>query len=255
MGATSRSDLSRGDFEHIAVPRLLALLERFDARATWFVPGAVAASIPDLVRSVVEKGHELAHHGWAHECVSDEDAANRRILDRGLDVLESLAGARPQGYRVPGGFVTDHQLELLLEYGFLWDSSLQGSDFTAYYVRNGDSVAPDGTYGLGEAIDLVEIPVSWQLDDFPALEFVWGLNSGLRAPSDVLEIWQGDFDYVRRDVPDGVYSLCLHTQVIARGNRLLMFEKLLEYMSGVGGVLFEPLTAYATRWKKANALG
>lgn len=255
IGSTSVSDLSRGDFERIAVPRVLRVLDRFDAYATWFIPGAVASLFPDLVRRVVDSGHEVAHHGWAHERVEHHEDENRRVLERGIEVLEELAGGRPRGYRVPGGFITDRQLELLLEYGFLWDSSLQGSDFIAYYVRRGDSLLPDGSYHFGEPIEVVEVPVSWQLDDFPAFEFVWGLNSGLRAPSDVLEIWQGDFEFMRRDVPDGVYSPCLHTQVIARGHRLLMFERLLDYISSAGDVLFETVSSYATRWKEANALG
>jgi peptidoglycan/xylan/chitin deacetylase (PgdA/CDA1 family) len=255
MGSTNVSDLSRGDFERIAVPRILQLLQRFDVHATWFIPGAVAALFPDLVRRVVENGHEVAHHGWAHERVGIDEDENRRVLERGIQVLEDLVGDRPLGYRVPGGYVTHRQLELLLEYDFLWDSSLQGSDFIAYYVRKGDFMRPDGSYELGEPIEVVEIPVSWQLDDFPAFEFVWGLNSGLRAPSDVLEIWQGDFDFMRRDVPDGIYSPCLHTQVIARGHRFLMFEKLLDYIAAAGDVLFETVTSYANRWKEAHALG
>jgi peptidoglycan-N-acetylglucosamine deacetylase len=255
IGSRNASDLSRGDFERIAVPRVLRLLERFDVRATWFVPGAVAVLFPDLVRRVVDNGHEVAHHGWAHEPVGSQEVDDRRILERGLETLEEFAGDRPLGYRVPGGFVTDRQLELLLEYGFLWDSSLQGSDFSAYYVRRGDSITPDGAYQFGEPIDVVEIPVSWQLDDFPAFEFVWGLNSGLRAPSHVLEIWKDDFDFMRRDVAGGVYSPCLHTQVIARGHRLLMFERLLDYISEVDDVLFETVSSYVGRWKEANALG
>jgi hypothetical protein len=151
--------------------------------------------------------------------------------------------------------MTEEQLTLLREYDFVWDSSLQGSDFLAYHVRAGDRLADDGSYECGEPTDLVEVPVSWQLDDFPAFEFVWDLNAGLRPPSQVLEIWQGDFDYMRRDVPDGVYSPCLHSQVIARGHRLLMLERLLDYMSAAGNVSFETLTTYANRWKRMNPRG
>jgi len=255
MGKSSATDLSRGDFERLAVPRLLRLFARHGIASTWFVPGVVARAFPDLVGSVVEHGHEIAHHGWSHERLDADVSANRRVLEKALEILEALPGGRPLGYRVPGGSMTEEQLALLREYGFLWDSSLQGTDFLAYYVRTGDRLADDGSYEYGEPTDLVEIPVSWQLDDFPAFEFVWDLNAGLRSPSQVLEMWQGDFDYMRRDLPDGVYSPCLHSQVIARGHRLLMLERLLDHISAAGNVTFETLTTYATRWKRMNPRG
>jgi len=252
MKASSASDLSKGEFERVAVPRVLRLLARYGVASTWFVPGAVAKTFPELAHSVVEHGHELAHHGWAHEGVAADEDANRRVLEQGLESLEAVAGSRPVGYRVPGGFMTHEQLALLREYGFAWDSSLQGTDFLAYYVRVGDRFASDGSYEYGEPSDLVEVPVSWQLDDFPAFEFVWNFNSGLRSPSHVLEVWRGDFDFMRRDVPDGVFSPCLHSQVIGRGHRLLMLEALLEYVTRVDRVRFETVTSYVTSWRRRN---
>jgi peptidoglycan-N-acetylglucosamine deacetylase len=255
FGKTSLSDLSRGDFERFAVPRLLRVLDAFGVPATWFVPGAVAELYPQLVDDVLAAGHELGHHGWAHEPVDRDEGENRRILEAGMATLERLSGSAPRGYRVPGGFITNDQIRLLSEYGFLWDSSLEGGDFEVYYVREGDRLDEAALYRFGQEIDLVEIPVTWNLDDFPAFEFVLGFNSGLNSPSHVLEMWQGDFDFAARDVPGGIYSPCLHSQVIARGHRLLMLERLLEHISGFSDVRFETLTSYVTRWKEGNPLG
>lgn len=254
FGATSASDLSRGDFEQIAVPRILETLARFDVRSTWFIPGATAQLHGDLVRRVVDLGHEVAHHGWAHEKLTESDSDNRRALERGIAVLEELCGSPPRGYRVPGGFMTNRQLKLIQEYGFVWDSSLHGSDFTAYFVRVDDAIASDGSVVHGSITDLIEVPVSWQLDDFPAFEFVWGFNGGLRPPSHVLEIWQGDFSYMRRNVPDGVFSACLHTQVVGRGHRMSFLEDMLAYMSETGSVAYETLSTYVDRWREAQSL-
>jgi peptidoglycan/xylan/chitin deacetylase (PgdA/CDA1 family) len=252
FGRTSVSDRSRGDFEEIAVPRILETLDRFGARATWFVPGAIAKRYPHLVERVLEHGHELAHHGWAHEPLSDTDADNRQVLERGIAELERLSGARPRGYRVPGGNMSDSQLALLCEYDFAWDSSLQGSDFTAYFVRIGETVSAEGTVATGRITNLVEVPVSWQLDDFPAFEFVLGLNGGLRPPSQILEIWQGDFAFMRRSVPRGVFSPCFHTQVVGRGHRMLFLENLLEHISSDSGIEYETISSYSDRWRKVQ---
>jgi peptidoglycan-N-acetylglucosamine deacetylase len=252
FGSTSVSDRSRGDFEEIAVPRILETLDRFDARATWFVPGAMAQRYPHLVEGVLAHGHELAHHGWAHEPVSDTDGDNRQVLERGIAELERLSGAQPRGYRVPGGYMTDSQLALLCEYDFAWDSSLQGSDFTAYFVRIDEPLSADGTVAPGRVTNLIEVPVSWQLDDFPAFEFVLGLNGGLRPPSQILEIWQGDFAFMRRSVPGGVFSPCFHTQVVGRGHRMLFLEELLEHLSSDSGIAYETISSYADRWRGAE---
>ena len=51
----------------VAVPRLLRMLERRGLRTTFFVPGWVADTWPEVVRSVRDAGHEIGHHGYLHE--------------------------------------------------------------------------------------------------------------------------------------------------------------------------------------------
>ena len=142
----------------------------------------------------------------------------------------------------------------MLEYGFSYDSSCMGHDFYPYYLRTGDQWSLDGPYRFGETIDLVELPVTWGLDDFPVSDFVFGMNQGLMAPSAVEESWRGDFDYACEHSPGGIYVLSLHPQTIGRGNRMLMLERLLQHFTEAG-VCFEPMIDYARRWRDANALG
>ena len=106
----------------------------------------------------------------------------------------------------------------------------------------------------GEPTDLVEIPVSWQLDDFPAFEFVWGLNSGLRSPSDVLEIWKGDFDYASRRPPRRLQSMPSFPSHCSRTSAVGL-EQLFEYITDIEEVKFETVTSYAERWKGGNPRG
>jgi hypothetical protein len=80
-----------------------------------------------------------------------------------------------------------------------------------------------------------------------------GQLEGLRAPSAVEEMWRGDFDYAIAHSPDGIFNLTLHPQVIGRGNRMSMLERLLVHMHEAGA-RFDTLLGYATRWKTANSL-
>ena len=74
-----------------------SLLDRHNARGTFFIPGHTALAYPDLVRRIAAGGHEIAHHGWVHENpASFDEAGERNVLERGLDALDRVAGVRPE---------------------------------------------------------------------------------------------------------------------------------------------------------------
>ena len=246
------SMISRGQFGAVAVPRILDLLDRYQVKTSFAVPGHTAYAYPRLVREIHDRGHELVHHGWVHENPAEfDEAGERRLLDKGLEALERVAGVRPLGYRSPAWDFSERTVDLLVEYGFSYDSSCMGHDFYPYYLRTGDQWSTDSAYEFGNVTELVELPVTWGLDDFPVSEFVMGLNEGLKSPSAVEELWCDDFDYARSNCPGGLFTLTLHPQTIGRGNRMLMLERLLQYFAENGGK-FEPMGDYAARWKAAN---
>ena len=121
------------------------------------------------------------------------------------------------------------------------------------YLRTGDRAPKDAAYEFGETTSLIELPVAWGLDDFPVSEYVPGQLEGLRAPSAIEEMWRGDFDYALAHSERGIFNLTLHPQVIGRGNRMLMLDRLLDYFRK-RGARFDTLVGYATRWKATNPL-
>jgi peptidoglycan/xylan/chitin deacetylase (PgdA/CDA1 family) len=250
------SELSRGEYGAVVgIPRLLDLLGRRGIRATFFVPGHTADAYPTLIRRIRYQGHEVAHHGWVHENPADFDHDGEEgNLRLGSEAIEGVIDERPTGYRSPAWVLTRSTVEILLEHGFLYDSSCMGSDFYPYYLRRGDEWTATGPYVFGEPCELVEVPVYWGLDDYPLFEFMPGAVQGLAVPSAVEEIWKGDFDYAYERCPGGVFSLTMHPEVIGRGHRMLMLERLLDYFAGHQGVVFETLETYVTRWKAQNLL-
>ena len=62
----------------VAGPRLMRMLDRLGLRTTFFVPGWVAETWPDLARSVRDAGHEIGHHGYLHESVAARTRRPRR---------------------------------------------------------------------------------------------------------------------------------------------------------------------------------
>ena len=251
LGVTSPGTLSRGEFEHVGLRRVLSLLNEFGIRGTFFVPGSTAVTFPDEIRAIRDEGHEIAHHGWVHEPPARlSETEERRALLRGLEALDRVADVRPLGYRSPGWDNSPRTVELLLELGFEYDSSLMGNDFDPYWCRVGDVATEADGFSWGHPVELVELPVAWHLDDFPYFEPVAESGqSGLRTPASVLEIWRAELDYLVSEVRNGILVLTLHPQVIGRGHRMVMLRSFLEYATMQPGLQFSACLDYARAWR------
>ena len=237
-GMASPGPLSRGEFGAHAVPRILRLLDQYKIASTWFVPGHTAETYPDLVAGIAEAGHEIGLHGYAHEAVSGLDAARERaVLTRASDVLTRITGREPSGNRTPSWDFTDSTVDILVDLGIRYDSSLMATDYTPYYARTGDKAPEDGPYRFGTPAPLVELPVSWTLDDYPHFEFVRApgvVMPGLRNPREVFTSFLDDVRYLARMEEDGVCVITFHPQVTGRGHRMLGLEWFLDQLIGLG---------------------
>jgi peptidoglycan/xylan/chitin deacetylase (PgdA/CDA1 family) len=231
-GMTAPTPISRGEFGAVAVPRLLRLLGRRGIAATFFIPGHTMETYPDECRMIVDAGCEVALHGYAHEfnpTVAPE--RERWAMARSFELAERLGGRPPAGYRAPSGELTMQTIDLLVEHGLAYDSSLMGHDYRPYPVRRGDELPDDGPARWGEATSLVELPWSWSGDDYVYLEFVTFRRSimpGLRRPGDMFDNFAGDLQWMVENVSHGVATFVFHPQVIGRGHRLLALERWLD---------------------------
>jgi peptidoglycan/xylan/chitin deacetylase (PgdA/CDA1 family) len=257
-GSNSPSAISRGEFAVVGVERILKVLAERNITSTFFIPGHTVETYPASVHAILEAGHEIGHHGYLHEnpCSLPRDE-ERRVLERGFEALEKVAGVRPSGYRSPAWDNSPNTIEFLLEYGFRYESSLMGHDFRPYWCRLGDQAVTDGPYVFGRNVDLVEMPVSWVLDDFPHFEFLKSGDSlypGLSAGSKVEEIWRDEFNFMVREEQGGVFNLTMHPEIIGRGHRILTLERLIDHMSETIGVEFTSLGTAAERFRKSNPI-
>jgi peptidoglycan-N-acetylglucosamine deacetylase len=189
----------RSEHEYVwpGLERVVEVLERHGARATFYVPGATLLENPTRFAELVAAGHELGHHG--HEHLPTSACDERTELERGLDALASI-GVTPGGYRSPGWELTPRTLALLPELGFVWDSSLMGDE---------------RPYRIG---GLVELPVHWRLDDVP----YW---TAMRDPREVLGIWTAEHDHA-----NGAHlTYTIHPELTGRGHRLTLLDGLLDH--------------------------
>lgn len=249
--------LSRGEYgARVGVPRILEMLAAYDLPATFFVPGHTAESFPAAVESILAAGHEVAHHGYGHQDPSSQSPAEeRRSLERGMAVLERFLGAPPLGYRSPSWDYSAVTLALLVEYGFVYDSSLFAGDFFPYHPRVGDRVGVEEPLHMGQEVDLWEFPVDFCLDDWPYFTFSFAPpRAGLSAPSRVLEIWAGEFDYLIAHEQRGVLTLTMHPQVIGRGHRMALLERFVQHVLSAGPARFARMGDVARELSAANEM-
>ena len=81
---------------------ILGLLDAADTRATFFTLGWIAERHPQVVRRIVDNGHELASHGYGHQRASDLTPATfRDDITRAKRLLEDIGGVAVRGYRAP----------------------------------------------------------------------------------------------------------------------------------------------------------
>lgn len=94
----------------------------------------------------------------------------RRLMDLAFACYKRHFGIRPVGYRSPYWDYSENTLDLLEEAGFLYDSSLMARDLVPYHPQRWQVNWETGNIA-GPASAILEIPVSWYLDDFPALAY------------------------------------------------------------------------------------
>ena len=238
QGQRSPTPISRGEFGLVGAERILALLQRHGIAATWFIPGHTIETYPAMSVRIAEAGHEIGHHGWTHmtpvTMSRDEEEAG---LQRGTDAIVKLCGRKPRGYRSPAWDLSENTIELLVSRGFLYESSMMGNDYTPYFARTGDVIALEEPMVLGPETSLVEMPISWTLDDYPHFEYVRNKQysmPGLMPAGGVLQNWVDDFDYMTRTMEWGALTYTCHPFVIGRGHRMLMLERLIDALKGMG---------------------
>jgi len=119
-----------------ALGRQLGVLEEIldaaAARATFFVLGKTAERYPDHVARLHAAGHEIASHGYGHSRIPDiERRELERDIARSSDILASITGQRPIGYRAPYFSLTPRRAmdtyDALATHGYRYSSSTRGA--------------------------------------------------------------------------------------------------------------------------------
>jgi polysaccharide deacetylase family protein (PEP-CTERM system associated) len=149
---------------------ILALLRRYNVKATFFILGIVAREFPELIRLIVHEGHELGTMGYYNRplhTIPPREYINE--MEMCLSLLKSVTGVDVKIHRAPEWSVTIHTLwilDVLKTYGIKYDSSIFPMSGSLYGIENapqfpykiepqGITEFPPTTYRfLGKSLDL-----------------------------------------------------------------------------------------------------
>ncbi|MEJ2539020.1 MAG: polysaccharide deacetylase [Gemmatimonadota bacterium] len=238
-GEVSIGPLSEGEYgSRRALPRVLELLADEEVPASFFFPAwslKIAPGQAERIQSAEEE-HEIAVHGWIHERNATLDAATeRRLLEQAVSALTEITGERPVGYRAPSWNLSPNTLDIVRELGFLYESSLMADD------------RPYEILARGEPTGLVELPVSWKLDDAPLFN---PLGARYANPREVMQVWMDAFDVAWEE--ETMFLLTMHPHVIGHRSRIVALRGLIEHMKSRGDVWFGTHEE-AARWVRQQA--
>jgi len=142
----------------IGTDKLLELFDKHQIKATFFTLGWVALKCPELVKRIVDQGHELACHGHGHQRVSDLTRTQFfEDLYRSKSILEQLCGHAVIGYRAPSFSINNSNrwaFDVMKEVGIKYSSSTYPIKHDHYGVPGW----PRNPYEVNKGI--IEIPLT-----------------------------------------------------------------------------------------------
>lgn len=126
--------------------RILAMLEEFNLKASFFILGWEAEHRPNLIKRIHAKGHEIGSHSyWHHNATLLSPHDFEKDLKLCLSRLQDLTGEKVTSYRAPGYSLRlkdKWAFNILAENGITADSSVQmknNGQNLPLIIKSGDS--------------------------------------------------------------------------------------------------------------------
>ena len=131
-------------------PQVLAVLQQFGVRATFFDVGYLVADYPNIVRQEYHQGNIVANHSWSHPVLTYFSAQGiKSQLTSTTNIIQATIGVRPSFFRPPYGAINNTVLAQARNLHYttvMWDGSAEDWNLpgvntivskTLYYARNG----------------------------------------------------------------------------------------------------------------------
>ncbi len=130
-------------------------------KATFFILGWIAERIPDLVKEIHNRGHEVASHGYSHKRCDQQPLSELKAdLQACKKILEDIISAKVYGYRAPNFSINNSVLQVIEECGYKYDSSYNSFGLHGRYGHLTLPQSNNKSIAVNITKDFYEIPVS-----------------------------------------------------------------------------------------------
>jgi allantoinase len=219
----------------VGVWRVLKLFERKAIPLTIYAVAMAAERHPEVIRAMVDGGHEIASHGyrWINYQYVGEDT-EREHIRQAMQILTDVAGARPLGWYT--GRTSPNTRRLVAEYGgFLYDADDYNDDLPYWALVEGQP----------------QLIVPYTLDNndmrFAAVQ---GFNSGEQFYTYLKDAF--DALYAEGAETPRMMSIGLHCRLVGRPGRIAALERFLDYAKGHDAVWFCRRVDIARHWRERH---
>ncbi|KAL4875188.1 hypothetical protein BJY04DRAFT_232836 [Aspergillus karnatakaensis] len=264
------TDVSRGIFgATVGIDRILKLWEKYNIKATWFVPGHSLESFPKQLARVRDAGHEIGLHGYTHEFVSTlNEQQQRDVLVRSIETLTKFTGKKPKGWTAPSWSTSPQSVKLLEEFGIEYDHSFMHHDAQLYYLPDGTAtytetdVSKPASHWMTpmsalKPSSVVCVPANWHLDDWPpfTLALKQASTHGYVDTYSIENLWKDMFTYLYREYDEFCFTITIHPQVSGKPQLILMHERFIEWVNGHEGVEWSTMENMVKEFKEGRIQG
>lgn len=204
--------------------RILEILDEYDIKATWFVPAETIESFPAVIEAILDKGHELSHHGYDHrgnygQTFEDQVA----YMEKCQAVFRKYAGVNALGFRGTGPVLPETEKWMYSDGGFLYSSCGISGEYCGWYEVEGFRTSAVNIPCRDEQMDdyVQTVFHSWPavLEGMPRI-------APYRNPYDN---WISEVEGAIRFGNSG--STAFHPQIAGSPGRALLFEKFCKYLA------------------------
>jgi hypothetical protein len=222
--------------------RLLEVFSRTGVKGTCHLSGMVAELFPELAREIVQRGHDVAGHGYdqsnPQRLATPEE--ERAVVRKTLSAIENATGFRPRGWVCTGRRISKNTVRILAEEGLLWHSNHDQGDLPSIVNVDGKLI--------------VDCPIQRYMN-FDERRFL-GMD-GKGPPlscKQILEFFQSQIDALRGAAQ--YEPLCFqfgsHAYLLGLPAYSWVLQEMLSYVKSFADVWLVTHSELAQHWLDAN---
>jgi allantoinase len=224
----------------VGVWRILKAFEDKGWPLTVFGVGLALEKHPELAQAFIQKGHEVAGHGyrWIHY-QNAEESFERDHMKKCVEAITRACGTRPLGWYTGRDSPNTERL-VADDGGFEYHSDHYGDDLP-FYTRV--------TRSDGEVVPMLVVPYTLDCNDMR-----FSLPQGYSHADPFFQYMKDSFDtlYAEGQTCPRMMSIGLHCRLIGRPGRFTALQKFLDYLASHSQVWVTRRIDIARHWKAVH---